>query len=150
MGMTIGALHVRRSAWIRATPARIWEEFASHERLERWFGLGHSLDGLEPGKDGRIDLSVEIDGERRAFGGPIVVFDAGRELSFENNWAPPHEWAEPTFITIRLTPLYEGTLVELLHHGFERLGDEAGDMLEGFEVGWGMNHLTALRQIVEA
>lgn len=149
MGLTIGALHIRRSTWIRATPARVWEEFASRERLDRWFGLGHRLDGFEPGEAGRIDLSVEIDGERRAFGGPLLVFDPERELSFENNWAPPHAWAQPTFITIRLTPLYEGTLVELFHHGFERLGDEAGDMLEGFEVGWGMNHLTALRQIVE-
>ena len=149
MPLTIGALHIRRSAWIRATPARVWEEFASRERLDRWFGLGHRLDGFEPGEGGRIDLSVEIDGERRAFGGPLLVFDSERELSFENNWASPHEWAQPTFITIRLTPLFEGTLVELFHHGFERLGDEAGDMLEGFEVGWGMNHLTALRQIVE-
>ncbi|GIS19235.1 MAG: hypothetical protein CM15mP120_11510 [Pseudomonadota bacterium] len=28
--------------------------------------------------------------------------------------------AHPTFTTFRLTALYSGTLVELLHHGFER------------------------------
>jgi uncharacterized protein YndB with AHSA1/START domain len=149
MVLEIGVLHVRRSVWLRATPTRVWDEFASTPRLAVWFGLGHTLEGYDPGEGGRIDLSVEIDGERRAFGGRIVVSEPGRELSFENNWSSPHDWPQPTYITIRLTPLYEGTLVELFHHGFERLGSEAGEMLEGFEVGWGMNHLTALREVVE-
>ena len=55
----------------------------------------------------------------------------------------------PTLWTISLTPLYDGTQVELFHHGFERMGTEAGDLLEGFEEGWDVKHLKALREIVE-
>ena len=55
----------------------------------------------------------------------------------------------PTFVTIRLTALYDGTLVELFHHGFERLGADAANELEGYESGWHTNHLEALRSIVE-
>jgi len=55
-----------------------------------------------------------------------------------------------TLWTIRLTPLYDGTHVEIFHHGFERLGTEAAYNLECFEEGWDIKHLKALRSIVEA
>ena len=58
-------------------------------------------------------------------------------------------WPVPTFMTIRLTPLYDATLVEIFHHGFERLGIDAADNLQGYEEGWDIKHLKALRAIVE-
>jgi len=63
---------------------------------------------------------------------------AGKELTFENNWIPNRGWAAPTFVTIRLSPALAGTLVELFHHGFEHAG---------YETGWGMTQLNALKQI---
>jgi hypothetical protein len=51
--------------------------------------------------------------------------------------------------TLRLSPVYDGTMVEILHHGFERLGPAAGDALEGYEGGWDNKHVKALRAIVE-
>jgi hypothetical protein len=45
--------------------------------------------------------------------------------------------------------LYDGTHVELFHHGFERLADQAADDLQGYEEGWDVKHLTTLRKIVE-
>ena len=59
---------------------------------------------------------------------------------------PPRK---PAIWTIRLTPLYEGTMVEIFHHGFERLGPEAADNLQGYEDGWDIKHLKTLRAIVE-
>ena len=47
MGIEIGTLYVRRSAWLRATPERVWQEFTSFERLAAWFGRGHRLEALE-------------------------------------------------------------------------------------------------------
>ena len=94
-------------------------------------------------------MSVEIDGERRHYGGNVLVFDHAREVTFESNWQEPYAWPVPTFWTIRLTPLYEGTLVELFHHGFERLGKEAADILQAYEEGWDVKHLKALRSLVE-
>lgn len=148
MGIEIGTLHIRRSCFIRATPERVWREFTTFDRLAAWFGRGHQLEAYAPELGGQVRLSVEIDGAKRAFGGPIQVFEPTRELSFSNNWESDG-WPVPTSITLRLTPLYDGCLVELFHHGFERLGRDAGAELEGFEAGWHSRHLEALKAIVE-
>ncbi len=148
MGLTIGALNVRRSILIEAPPERVWQEFTSFDSVEAWLGLGHRLHAFEPWVDGEVEFSVEIDGRPRFFGGPVLIMDPERELSFEINWQAPDDWPVPTFWTIRLTPLYDGTLVELFHHGFERLGIDAADELEGYERGWDCKHLEALRSVV--
>jgi len=148
MGLSIGPLHVRRSIFIDAVPAKVWEEFGSFDRLNAWFGRGHRLEVFEPKIGGKIHLSVETSTNDRSYGGEILVMDEERELSFSNNWDAPHSWPVPTFITLRLTVIYGGTLVELFHHGFERLGIAAADNLQGYEDGWTTNHLEALRSIV--
>ena len=149
MGVEVGSMHVRRSIWIRASVQRVWQEFSTLERIVAWFGRGHEIHRLDLEVGGEADLSVEIDGERRHFGGTVVVFEPQRELSFESNWHAPHAWPVPAFLTLRLTPLYEGTLAEVFHHGFERLGSNAGDLLEGYEDNWDLKHLKALRKTVE-
>ena len=148
MGMSIGALHVRRCILIEAPPSRVWQEFASFERIDAWLGSGPRIHVFEPWVDGEVDFSVILDDEVRHFGGPILVMEPERELSFESNWQAPYEWPVPTFWTFRLTALYDGTLVELFHHGFERLGAEAADELEDYEDAWTPRHLQALRSIV--
>ncbi len=148
LGIEISALHVRRSGLIQATPARVWQEFASFDRLAAWFGRGHQLEVYEPELGGQIRLSVEIDGAKRPFGGRILIFEPARELTFSNNWET-EGWPVPTLITLRLTPHYDACHVELFHHGFERLGGEAGAELQGYESGWDSRHLKALKAIVE-
>ena len=150
MGLEIGPLHVRRSILIQAPPERVWQEFETFERIRGWLDRGHRLHTFEPKLGGRVSMSVEIDGQRRHYGGPIVVFEAAREVSLESQWEPPWSWAVPTYWTIRLTRLYGHTRVELFHHGFERLGADAADELQGYEQGWDVQHLVALREIAEA
>lgn len=151
MGIEMSRLHLRRSIFIRATPERVWKEFESFERLDGWFGRGHRLEKYEPRLGARVELSVEIDGGRQRYGGEVIVLEEAGEVTWTNNWMDSDQaWPVPTFLTIRLTGLYEGTLVELFHHGFERLGADAADNLEGFEEGWDLKHLSALREIVEA
>ena len=150
MGTQIGVLNVRRSILIQASPKRVWEEFASFERISAWLNRGHTLHVFEPRIGGNTDMSVEIDGVRRHYGGPILIWEPEREATFESNWKDaPLRWPVPTLWTIRLTSLYDGTLVELFHHGFERLGAAAADNLQGYEEGWDVKHLKALRSIVE-
>jgi uncharacterized protein YndB with AHSA1/START domain len=150
MGVTIGLLNVRRSILIAATPERVWREFQSFERLSAWFGRGHQLHLFEPRLNGRVVMSVEIDGVRQRYGGPVIVYEPAQEITFKNNWEElPLKWPVPTFMTLRLQPLYDATLVEIFHHGFERLGVAAGDNLQGYEEGWDIKHLKALRSIIE-
>lgn len=150
MGMAIGTLHVRRSILIEAAPARVWQEFESSERVKAWLDLGHVVHRFEPQLGGTVEMSVEIDGERRYFGGEVLVWEPERELTFASQWQEPHDWPVPMFWTIRLTPLYGATQVEIFHHGFERLGSAAADSLQGYEDGWDIKHLKALRAIVDA
>ena len=153
MGVTISHLSVRRSALINATPARVWQEFSTQEQIKAWFGQGHTLHTFETRPGGKIEMSVEHNfgngPERRRYGGRVIHWEVEREVSAEINWAKPHDWPVPMIWTIRLTPLYEGTLVEIFHHGFERLGPSAGAELEGYEEGWTNRHLKTLREIVE-
>jgi len=149
MGVMIGPLSVRRSTLIAASPARVWEEFKSFESMSSWFGQGHQLHAFEPRIAGRVELSVEVDGERRRYGGEVIAFEPEREVSMTINWHAPPAWPVPTIWTIRLSPLYEGTMVEIFHHGFERLGPDAADNLQGYEEGWDNKHLKTLRAIVE-
>ncbi len=150
MGLTIGSLHVRRSILIEAPPARVWQEFESFERISAWLNLGHELHVFEPRVGGDVRMSVEIDGERRHYGGPVLIFDPECEVSFESQWDPPNEWPVPTFWTIRLTPHYDATMIEIFHHGFERMGAAGADNLQGYESGWDIRHLKALRAVVES
>ena len=129
--------------------------------MEQWWGAktgtpqagtaqGQFLDIYEPHVGGRIQMAVMWNGERVGYGGVIQTFDAGKELTFENDWIPNRGWAAPTFVTIRLTPALGGTLVELFHHGFERTGTGAAAAEHaGYEEGWGMTQLKALKQICE-
>ena len=150
MGVEIGTLAVRRSILIKAPPEQVWQEFETFEQMQRWFGTGHRLLQYEPHVGGSVLLEVDIEGEARQFGGPIIVFEPGQELTFEDDWIPNLGWAEPTMLTIRLTAASGGTLVELFHHGFERVGEDAADEHVSYEGGWTTRQLEALRQIVEA
>ena len=152
---------VRRSIHIKAPPERVWREFEDIERMKSWWGVliadpvagkanGQRLVEYEPRTGGRAVMEVELDGEPVRYGGSIVVFDEPRELTFENDWIPNRGWLQPTLITIRLTPMLGGTMVELLHHGFEHVGETAQDDHAGYEGGWGMTQLNALRALAEA
>ena len=145
MTTQIGPLSVRRSIWIDATPERVWEEFADLDHMRRWFGTGHTLVRYELS----VGAEVEIDagGDDLHFIGRVVDVEPGREVSFEQDWIG-HGWKAPPIITIRLTPHDGGTLVELFHHGFEAVGPDAAEDHRGFEGGWTMRQLEALRALL--
>lgn len=153
-------LRVRRSILIQAAPARVWREFESLDRMNGWWGKasgsaeagtsqGQWLDAYEPREGGDIRMAVMWDGARVSYGGTIKRFALGRELTFENDWIPNRGWKAPTFITLRLTTALGGTLVELFHHGFERTGGDTATEHAGYEQGWGMTQLMALKKAAE-
>lgn len=141
-------LTVRRCIHIDATPERIWQEFESQERMAAWWGIGHRLVTYEPRVGGAVEMEVEAYGALQLFGGRITVFDPGRELTWEDNWSGALAWPTNVFSTLRLTPVANGTVVEFIKHGFERLGERAAEVHRGLEGGWGITQLAALREIV--
>ncbi|HEX7758034.1 MAG TPA: SRPBCC domain-containing protein [Caulobacteraceae bacterium] len=153
-------LSVRRSIHIHAPAARVWEAFTSIDSMGRWWGAvigvptagtpsGQWLMEYQPAVGGRCEMEVLIDGQRTRYGGKILVFDPARELSFDSDWMPNQGWEQPTTITIRLRPALGGTLVELFHHGFEHTGGDVSSEHAGYEQGWGMTQLLALKTMIE-
>lgn len=153
-------LKVRRSILIAASPMRVWQEFVTHDRMNRWWGAlvavptagtpaGQRLVKFEPQVGGAIVMEVEMDGSPIRYGGVVTTFDAGRDLTFENDWMPNQGWTRPTYLTVRLTPALSGTLVELFHYGFEHTGGDVSSEHAGYEQGWGMTQLAALKRQVE-
>ncbi len=55
VGTQPGALVVRRSIWIGATPDRVWQEFETFEAMRLWFGTGHTLVSYEPRVGGWVE-----------------------------------------------------------------------------------------------
>ena len=160
-GKVQSILVVRRSIHIQATPARVWEEFTSFARMNRWWGViigtpeagkpnGQRLVTYEPREGGHIEMEVLYQGAPLRYGGKIIVFEAGEELTFECDWIPNQGWLRPTLITIRLTAALGGTLVELMHHGFEHTGESFSDEHAGYEGGWAMTQLNALKGLLQA
>jgi uncharacterized protein YndB with AHSA1/START domain len=147
MATEIGLLAVRRGILIHAPPERVWQEFATLEKMRAWYGTGHTLVQFEPKVGGVVE--TDAGGPEYRFLGRVLVYDPPRELTFEQDWTG-HGWTAPSLITIRLTGLHGGTLVELFHHGFERLGGDAAELQRGFEGGWTSRQLEALRERVEA
>jgi uncharacterized protein YndB with AHSA1/START domain len=154
-------LIVRRSILIKAPPGRVWHQFATFDKMERWWGArmgapeagtsqGQWLIAYEPRVGGRIEMAVLWDDAKVHYGGAITEFAPGRALTFECDWIPNRGWVAPTYVTVRLTPALGGTLAEVFHYGFERTGGDVASEHEGYEHGWGMTQLSALKRIVEA
>ena len=128
---------------------RVWEEF---EELERMRHVRHRsrLEKYEARVGAEVETDAgELDGEAIRFSARVVVVDPPHEITLEQDWVG-HGWKGPLLITIRLTSLDGRTLVELFHHGFEVLGADAAENHRGFEGGWTMRQLEALRELVRA
>lgn len=161
MATQIGELAVRRSIEINAPPERVWEEFASQERMARWLTspdsteIGNRRLGYEP----RVGGVFETEGVHAGvtpfvFTGRVLVYDPPRELTTEMGVVYIGDdrtaWPEPTLLTFLVTPVAGGrSRVEIVHHAFERLGDAARETYQSFEGGWNLAPLTALRNIVQ-
>lgn len=151
-------LVMRRSIFIAATRERVWQEFESIEALRGWYAgktatVEQRILRYEPREGGWLEIECEwTHGTPGSchLGGPIVVFEPGRELTQEHHsYRPTRAWEKPTTLTFRLSPALGGTVVEILEYGYEVAGEEAGSFHHEAEAGWTMDELIALRRIVE-
>ena len=154
MPLEPGALVVRRAMQINATPERVWREFESFERFSAWWTTREAdrKEGVrkyEPRVGGRVEMPCEWDGGSCVFVGNVTSIQPQHELTWELS-VEGADWLAPSYVTVRLTPNAYGTLVEILHYGFEKIGDAAVQQFQDFEGGWDLRELRALRALVEA
>jgi uncharacterized protein YndB with AHSA1/START domain len=152
--MDNGKLLIRRSIQIAAPPERVWREFESHDAFSRWWATAgddrsETVPRYEPRVGGMIEFAVTSGGGDITFAGRVLNVEPARELSFELEFLG-QDWLAPTTVTVRLTPNAYGTLVEILHYGFERIGAGAVEQFHAFEGGWDLRELRQLRSAVES
>lgn len=115
------------------------------ERIGDWWPLAtHSVDGersqsvrFEPGVDGRL-VELLADGTEAVWG-YILDWDPPNGLRF--SWHPGidcvrTEVHEVTDVEVTFAPEGDGTRVELVHSGWERLGERGIQGRESYNTGW--------------
>jgi uncharacterized protein YndB with AHSA1/START domain len=145
LSTTIKIAPVRKTIRVTATPQRAFEVFTAG--IDRWWPKTHSL-GTTPLRESVIEpfvggrwYSKHADGTDTVIGHVLVWQPAERfactwEISAD--WKPDARVSFASEVEVRFVPEPSGgTLVELEHRNFERMGDGAGEkMRNAVDGGW--------------
>jgi uncharacterized protein YndB with AHSA1/START domain len=121
---------VVRSIDIQVPPRKVWRWLATQEGLRRW---------ISP----NIEIDLRIGGAYRFLGPDDLTWISGTvlelvpERSLILSWLEEGSgWVNPARLVITLAPTATGTLVTLIHDGFERIGrPDWGDTVLDYERG---------------
>jgi uncharacterized protein YndB with AHSA1/START domain len=108
-----------------------------------WPTLTHSVGGeesdvrFEPGSDGM--LVERMNNGRERIWGYVLDWDPPRRLRI--SWHPEEDRArtrvhEATEVEVAFSPEGDGTRVDLVHRGWERLKERATEARAGYDGGW--------------
>ena len=135
---------VRKSIHVATTPLRAFEVFTAG--IDRWWPKTHNIvdspvrsTAMEPTVGGRW-YTIAEDGTEVTVG-RILAWEPGVRLVC--SWDVTAEWkpeSRPDFASefeVRFSAADSGTLVELEHRNFERMGAKDGEIMrEGLDGGW--------------
>lgn len=128
---------VRRTVVVPCDPARAFALFTGE--IGRWWPTAtHSVGG-----DDVVDVTIEprLGGEirehlrsgQRFSWGTVTAWDPPVELAM--TWHPGYGADQATDVVVSFSPVEEGTRVELVHSGWERLTDGPAKRAN-YETGW--------------
>ncbi len=131
---TTTELVVRRSVTVNVPPERAFEVFT--REIEAWWPIEtHSIaDGtpvFEPGEGGRL---YETAGGEEHLWARVLAWDPPHRLVLE--WKVNPDAAAATDVEVTFTSEGDGTRVDLVHSGFERLREKAQEGFAGYDEGW--------------
>ncbi|WP_417485892.1 SRPBCC family protein [Maricaulis sp.] len=132
---------IEKSVFLKASPQRVWDHLTRPELLARWF---HPADTELVDGAGFALLSNSGDGSRVCWGEVLEAEPPTRLVySFTHKWLDGHltrvEWT--------LTAVAGGTLLKLVHDGFEGAKVDVFDSLCDHDAGWD-EHFGKLRERV--
>jgi uncharacterized protein YndB with AHSA1/START domain len=129
---------VRKKVVVQRTAADAFEVFTA--RLATWWPLHKFSIGQERARS--CVLEPRVGGEVYEVGEDGVRSPWGRVLAWEPphrlvlSWHPGFEPEAAQEVEVRFTPQGAGTLVELEHRGWAKLGARARDTRESYAGGW--------------
>jgi len=129
---------LRKSVRVERTPAEAFDVFTA--RLGQWWPLAqYSISQeraktcvMEPRVGGDL-YEVRDDGERCPWG-KVLAWEPPHRVVL--SWHPGHEPEVAQEVEVRFTAQGSGTLVELEHREWARLGERAREIREGYAEGW--------------
>ena len=138
MERTVTELVLRKTLEVKASPERAFALFT--DGIADWWPLRtHSVGEeraetvvFEPGVGGRI-YERTLDGEVHVWG-TVTVWEPPDRLSC--TWHPGRGADTAQEVEVRFEPSGSGTRVELVHTGWDRLGDRAAAVFGNYDGGW--------------
>ena len=139
MSQKTDELAVRRSIFVRCTPEHAFHVYT--ERMNDWYPLeGHSLFDDPNGTvvwEGHVGGRVyerSTSGEEGVWG-TIVAWDPPNRLTM--TWHPGRGEETAQELDISFTAEGDGTRVDVVHSGWERIGPDFRERMAGYQEGWG-------------
>jgi len=132
---------IEKSVFLRATPEKVWAYLTQPDQLKLWFHEARAP--LENGKPYKL---MGGDGDDLCWG-EVTSANPHKELvyTFTHNHLKGHK----TRVHWTLEPVDSGTLLRLVHDGFEDAPVPAFDMLCAHDGGWD-EHLGRMRELAKA
>ena len=138
MEQTVSDLTLRKTIEVAAAPDRAFRLFT--EGMAGWWPVRtHSVGEdraetvvFEPGLGGRI-YERTLDGDEHVWG-TVTAWEPPGRVVF--TWHPGRGPDTEQDVEVRFEPSGTGTRVELVHTGWERLGDRAAAVRENYDGGW--------------
>ena len=120
---------VTRTIRINAPVGNVWRWLATQEGLSRWISAN-------------IKIDLRLGGAYRFLGPDDETWISGTvlelipERSLILSWLEEGSgWLHPARLVIKLAPMGAGTHVELIHDGFEGIGPDWIETVQGYERG---------------
>jgi uncharacterized protein YndB with AHSA1/START domain len=131
-------LTVRKAVTVACTVEHAFQMFTAG--ISSWWPLATHSVGAERARtavfEGRVGgriYEVWDDGSEYDWG-IVTAWEPPRRVVY--SWSPNPEQTVSTEVEVRFAPQGDGTLVELEHRGWERLGEKVADLYASYDTGW--------------
>jgi uncharacterized protein YndB with AHSA1/START domain len=131
-----------KTVFLKAPPAHVWKFLTQADKLALWFHQGES-DLTEGGDWALLTNTLGKEGQRMCWG-KVVTMKAPEKLvhTFTHN----HLEGVETTCTWTLESAKGGTILTLVHEGWDKLEDGAFGMAADHDTGWD-EHFVRLRRV---
>lgn len=136
-------MKIVKTLFLKAPPEHVWEFLTDPDKLAEWFHRGGGI--MEKGGEyALLTNSLGKEGDKLCWG-KVVEFDPPNRLvhTFTHEWLKNIE----TTVTWTLTAQDGGTVLNLIHEGWEKLEEDAFNMGSSHDIGWD-EHFARLRKVV--